>query len=108
MTRPSPVLDADLHAYVDGEADTALRQRVQTYLSSSNEAARRVAGWSMQAEALREAFPLPRTVRPPLVQPNNTSKYNFKSAVYGLTLLLAFVAGIAAAVMAYITFIARI
>lgn len=108
MSRQSPVLDADLHAYVDGEADAALRQRVQAYLASSNEAARRVAGWSMQGEALREAFPLPRSVRLPLSQPQAQSPSKFKSAVYGLTLLLAFAAGVAAAVMAYITFIARI
>lgn len=108
MTRNSPVLDADLHAYVDGEADAASRQRVQAYLASNIEAARRVAGWSMQGEALREAFPLPRSLRRPLTQAKKQSQPNFKSTIYGLSLLLAFVAGIAASVMAYITFIPRL
>ena len=100
MSRLTPVLDADLHAYVDNQADALLRARVQTHLTANIDAARRVAGWSAQNEALREAFPLPL--------PN---KINISAApkrettadhvIYVLSLVLAFLVGVAVTITIY-------
>ncbi len=98
-----PVLDADLHAYVDGEADAALREHVQHYLSTNSEAAGRVGAWSMQADALRDAFPLPVSVR----QPMSVAKTREPSLRRQSAYALAFFAGVAAAVMFFIVAFAK-
>ncbi len=102
-----PVLDADLHAYVDGEADAALREHVQHYLSTNSEAAGRVGAWSMQADALRDAFPLPVSVRQPMSVAKTREPSLRRQSAYALALFAAFCAGVAAAVMFFIVAFAK-
>jgi anti-sigma factor RsiW len=51
-----PVAEEDLHAYVDGQLAPICRDAVQRYLQTNPEEARRVAGWTTQRDALRDAF----------------------------------------------------
>lgn len=101
MTANRQVLDADLHAFVDGEADEDLRKQVQSYLTTNIEAARRVSAWTLQGDALREAFPLPGSIRQ--TKPaQNARGWKTHRLIYLLSLLLAFMTGLALAVTLYI------
>jgi anti-sigma factor RsiW len=69
--REDPALppdDAELHAFVDGRLDPAARAAVQARLDGDPEAARMVAAWRLQREALRGLHagllgePLPATL----------------------------------------------
>ncbi|MCB8879841.1 anti-sigma factor [Acidisoma cellulosilytica] len=51
-----PILEDDLHAYVDGALDDGRRAEVQAYLESHAESATRVAGYIQQRAALRAAL----------------------------------------------------
>lgn len=53
---PGAMPEDDLHAYVDGRLDAERRADVERYLRDQPEAARRVAAWRAQREALRAAF----------------------------------------------------
>ncbi|MBN8929041.1 MAG: hypothetical protein BGO51_22690 [Rhodospirillales bacterium 69-11] len=55
MTAPRPS-DAELHAFVDGQASAAQRAAVQSHLAADPEDAARVAAWQAQRDALRAAF----------------------------------------------------
>jgi anti-sigma factor RsiW len=48
-----PIGEDDLHAYVDGQLPAGRRQAVEFYLQRSAEAARRVADYQAQREAIR-------------------------------------------------------
>ena len=48
--------DSDLHAYVDGQLDSARRIEVETWLAEDEEAARRVAAYRAQNAALHSLF----------------------------------------------------
>jgi|GEM_PF-3479803 len=100
MSRLTPVLDADLHAYVDNQADALLRARVQTHLTTNIDAARRAAGWAAQNEALREAFPLPP---PNKINVTSAPKRETTSdqVIYALSLVLAFLVGVAVTITIY-------
>ena len=69
MTDPErPIGEDDLHAYVDRQLEPADRRRVEQYLASDPDAARRVSAYQIQREALRDAFasrtePLPPELR---------------------------------------------
>ena len=69
MTDPErPIGEDDLHAYVDRQLEPADRRRVEQYLASDADAARRVSAYQAQREALRAAFaartgPLPPELR---------------------------------------------
>ncbi|AJG21231.1 Transmembrane regulator protein PrtR [Cupriavidus basilensis] len=52
----SPVNEADLHAYADGQLDPARRAEVEAYLAAHPEAGERVAGWRRQTDELHAAF----------------------------------------------------
>ncbi|MGO4155874.1 anti-sigma factor family protein [Cupriavidus sp. YAF13] len=52
----SPVNEADLHAYADGQLDPARRAEVEAYLAAHPEAGERVGGWRRQTEELHAAF----------------------------------------------------
>src|SRR5512143_2671449 len=64
-----PVIDADLHAYVDGELPEARRAEIETWLASHPEDAERVRAYEAQKRSLRKLFnrvldePLPLTLR---------------------------------------------
>jgi anti-sigma factor RsiW len=51
-----PIAEEDLHAFVDGQLAPSRRAEVQRYLDANPQEARRVAAWSAQREALREAL----------------------------------------------------
>jgi anti-sigma factor RsiW len=51
-----PIAEEDLHAFVDGQLAPPRRAEVQRYLDANPQEARRVAAWSAQREALREAL----------------------------------------------------
>jgi anti-sigma factor RsiW len=57
LTDPGrPIGEDDLHAYVDRQLEPADRRRVEQYLASDPDAARRVSAYQLQREALRAAF----------------------------------------------------
>ena len=51
-----PIAEEDLHAFVDGQLAPPRRAEVQRYLDANPQEARRVAAWSAQREALRDAL----------------------------------------------------
>jgi anti-sigma factor RsiW len=51
-----PIGEDDLHAYIDGQLEVSRRRAVERYLAENSEAARRVAAYQAQREALRAAF----------------------------------------------------
>jgi anti-sigma factor RsiW len=51
-----PIAEEDLHAFVDGQLAPPRRGEVQRYLDANPQEARRVAAWSAQREALRDAL----------------------------------------------------
>ena len=53
---PRPILEEDLHAYVDARLDAARRDEVQEYLDRHPEAALEVTGYAAQRQALRAAL----------------------------------------------------
>jgi anti-sigma factor RsiW len=53
---PRPVQEDDLHAYVDGRLDAIRRTEVERHLRTNTALQRRVEGWHLQAEALRDAL----------------------------------------------------
>ena len=67
----SPVNEADLHAYADGQLDPARRAEVEAYLAAHPDAGEKVGSWRRQASELHAAFdgvlnePVPLTVLPP-------------------------------------------
>jgi anti-sigma factor RsiW len=52
----SPVMEAEFHAYVDGEIDADRRAAVEAWLSSHPEDAARVAAWRAQADDIRTRY----------------------------------------------------
>jgi anti-sigma factor RsiW len=52
VTAPA-ILDADLHAYVDGQLGPRRREAVRRYLAGDPAAAARAARWTIEREALR-------------------------------------------------------
>ena len=54
-----PIGEDDLHAYVDDQLAASRRQAVEDYLAGRPEAARKVAAWRAQKQALRQAFAAP-------------------------------------------------
>lgn len=52
----SPVSEAELHGFVDGDLDSGRREAVQLYLAVSPEDAARVETWRWQNETIRAAF----------------------------------------------------
>jgi len=74
MVTPTPVGEADLHAYADGQLSGPRRAEVEAFLAADPEAARKVEAWRRQTAALhtslnsvlKEAVPLaalPRGLR---------------------------------------------
>jgi anti-sigma factor RsiW len=53
---PSPVTDADLHAFVDGRLDESRRSVVLQYLAEHEDQQQRVQDWMDQADGLRRAL----------------------------------------------------
>jgi anti-sigma factor RsiW len=56
VARDPPVLEADLHAYVDGELPADRRAAVEAWLATHPEDAARVAAWQAQADLIRARF----------------------------------------------------
>jgi anti-sigma factor RsiW len=100
---PNPMRDEpELHAFVDGRLDAAARAAVQARLDTDPEAARTVAAWMRQKEALRalHAGLLEETVPPHLVEAaqqlhHRTSRMRqwARGGAIAASVLLAFAAG---------------
>jgi anti-sigma factor RsiW len=64
-----PVTEDELHAYVDGELPADRRSAVEAWLASHPDEAARIAGWRVQAEAMRARYgalaeqPVPERLR---------------------------------------------
>jgi anti-sigma factor RsiW len=56
IDRTSPVMEDDLHAYVDGELPADRHQAVEAWLALHAEDAARVAAWRVQAEQIRARY----------------------------------------------------
>lgn len=56
IDRASPVMEDDLHAYVDGELPADRRKDVEAWLALHPEDAARVAAWRAQAEQIRARY----------------------------------------------------
>lgn len=76
MTPPrSPITEADLHAYVDGQLTPARRSEVEAWLASHPDEAARVADYARQREGLHALFDpvlgqaLPRRVHEAALRP---------------------------------------
>ena len=52
----SPVSEAELHGFVDGDIDRSRREAVEAFLAASPEDAARVETWRRQNETIRAAF----------------------------------------------------
>src|SRR6516165_9817321 len=72
-TLSRPVIDEDLHAYLDRELEAERRPIVESYLADNAESARRVSAYTAQREALRAALagaasgPIPPRLDPRLL-----------------------------------------
>ena len=56
MTGNTPISDADLHSYVDGQLPPERQRLVEAWLVDHPQDAERIAGWSEQMQEIREAF----------------------------------------------------
>jgi anti-sigma factor RsiW len=66
MTTHRPIIEDDLHAYIDGELDIERQAAVAEYLKGHPEVARRVDCYRRQRNALREVFaPIAKEPLPP-------------------------------------------
>lgn len=54
--RDEPILEAELHAYVDGELPADRRAAVRTWLTSHADDAARVAAWQAQADLINARY----------------------------------------------------
>ena len=89
-----PVLEADLHLYVDNGCSPELGARVEAYLATHPEAAERVANWKSQNAALRDMFPIP-PINPSLrTLPSSGEKEKSAALLRYLTFLLVFLLGV--------------
>ena len=52
----SPIIEADLHAYADGQLPEARRLEVEAYLAARPEDQARVQDWMRNNKALRDLF----------------------------------------------------
>ncbi|WP_144630954.1 anti-sigma factor family protein [Bordetella genomosp. 13] len=96
----TPITEADLHAYADGQLPEARRAGVAALLAQQPEARARVDGWRRQNEALREFLdpvldePLP--LRLPLAPPRRPSAFAGRWGVLAAGLAVAVVSACAA------------
>src|SRR5262249_50957548 len=56
VDRDAPILEAELHAYVDGELPADRRAAVEAWLSSNPQDAARVAAWRAQADLINARY----------------------------------------------------
>lgn len=69
MKDPTTVTEAELHAYVDGQLDTARRAAVEAYLAANPAQAERVRAYALQNEQMHTLFdatldePVPEALR---------------------------------------------
>ena len=56
IDRDGPILEAELHAYVDGELPADRRARVEAWLASHPQDAARVAAWQAQAGLINARY----------------------------------------------------
>ena len=56
INRDSPVMDAELHAFVDGELAVDRRAAVEAWLATHPDDAARVAAWRAQADLIRARY----------------------------------------------------
>lgn len=95
MTDPRPITDTDLHAYVDGELDTATQAAVEAHLAAEPEAAAAVAAYRAQKSALHAAYdgvleePVPAALSGALQTPRGGSRRILLTRIAASVALLA-------------------
>src|SRR5262249_12196993 len=66
IDRDAPILEAELHAYVDGELPADRRAAVEAWLAANPQDAARVSAWRAQADLINARYggvvqePIPR------------------------------------------------
>lgn len=82
-----PVIDEDLHAYVDRQLSPDRREVVEHYLQDHSESARRVGAYTAQREALRAALagpasePIPARLNPHRLLHKRRNESQIKSQI---------------------------
>ena len=56
VDRDAPILEAELHAYVDGELPADRRAAVETWLAAHPQDAARVEAWQAQADLIKARY----------------------------------------------------
>ena len=93
------IVDADLHAYVDGQLSPAEQRDIERHLATDPAAAARTARWIADRDALRARLAPTAEETPPLRL--NLARIHPRSAARGgagrrLAIAFAFLAGLAA------------
>lgn len=99
----SPVTDADLHAFLDGELPPERHRAVEVWLAAHPDAVRRLESFREQQRALRRMFapvldePLPEALieasRPPAAAPRGRPRRPWLQLVAGVLMTCSGVAG---------------
>jgi len=99
----SPVTDADLHAFLDGELPPERHRAVEAWLAAHPDARRRLESFREQQRALRRMFapvldePLPEALiqasRPPAAAPRGRPRRPWLQLVAGVLMTCTGVAG---------------
>jgi anti-sigma factor RsiW len=109
MSKPPSPSDTELAAYLDGELPETERAAITAHLAQSPDDARRMAAWTAQDHALREAFnpvlnePLPLRLRG---QPIAPAKQGFGGRAR-LVAAIAFLAGLGIGAIGAAGFLSR-
>ena len=92
--KPDPIRKAELHAYVDGQLDETRRREVEEFIASDSEAARRVAAYGRQRDALKKVLdPVLSENIPPIFDPPASSGRRRLHLVWAAAAVLLFAIG---------------
>ena len=99
-----PVIDEDLHAFVDRQLPSDRRPAVELYLQEHSEAARRVTAYAAQREALRAALagtarePVPMRLNPHIIlRQRHSERQNARRAVWRMAAAVVLAVGLGGA-----------
>jgi anti-sigma factor RsiW len=90
VDRDAPILEAELHAYVDGELPADRRAAVRAWLTAHPEDAARVAAWQAQAELINARYGTVAQERiPPRLDVNRLSRRDRRWSMLAIAAVLA-------------------
>src|ERR1700693_3531936 len=95
VDRDAPVMEAELHAYVDGELAADRRAAVEAWLAAHPDDAARVAAWRAQADLIRARYAgIAQDAIPPRLDLNRLSRVDRRwSRLAVAAVVAAFVLG---------------